>query len=106
MKRQIRHKGQLVDAVTKEATVMIRGTLVELRCRCGRPGCACADDPSRKHTKYYLSFSEAGKTRMVYIPKAQVGRIREAIDAWRRFKESGKQLSEANLQELLRRNTK
>jgi len=46
---------------------MIKGTVYELKRRCGKPGCRCAR--GELHTRMVVSASEAGKTRLQVIPK-------------------------------------
>ncbi len=76
---------------------MIRGSIVTLKGKCGKPNCACSHDQERGHIRYYLSVNEGGKTRMVYIPKKRLSEIEDGIRAWKRFKEVGKELAEINL---------
>ena len=80
---------------------MIRGSIVQLKGKCGKPNCACSHDPERGHLRYYLSVNEGGKTRMVYIPKKRLPEIEDAIRAWKTFKDVGKELAEINLAETL-----
>lgn len=81
---------------------MIRGSLVKQKAACGKPNCICARDPDRRHIRYFLSYSEKGKTRMVYIAKRKVPELIKALEAWRAFKEKSKELASANLREFLR----
>jgi hypothetical protein len=80
---------------------MIRGSIVRLKGKCGKPNCVCSHDPEREHIRYYLSVNEAGKTRMVYIPKKQLPGVEDGIRAWKIFKEVGKELAGINLAETL-----
>jgi len=65
---------------------MIRGSIVRLKGKCGKPSCACSQDPEKEHIRYYLSVNEAGKTRMVYISKKRLPEVEEGIRAWKIFK--------------------
>ena len=78
---------------------MPRGSIIQIKGRCGKANCVCAHDPSRKHTRYYLSYSEKGKTQMVYLPKKKVAEVRKATEAWRRFKEISEEISRENLKQ-------
>jgi hypothetical protein len=80
---------------------MIRGSIVTLKGKCGKPNCACSHDLGRGHIRYYVSVNEGGKTRMVYIPKKRLSEIEDGIRAWKTFKEVGKELAEINLAETL-----
>ena len=45
---------------------VIKGTVYELRRRCGKPGCKCAR--GELHGRMVVSASEGGKTRLQVIP--------------------------------------
>jgi hypothetical protein len=53
---------------------LMRGTVVEVGVKCGRPGCACAQ--GAKHPKLPLSVNLQGRTRGCYL-----GQEREAVVA-------------------------
>lgn len=53
---------------------LMRGTVIEVGVRCGRPGCGCAE--GAKHPKVHLSVNLGGRTRGCYL-----GREREALVA-------------------------
>lgn len=80
---------------------MIRGSIVKLKGKCGKPNCACSHRPEKEHVRYYLSFNEAGKTRMVYIPQERLQSIEAGIHAWKVFKETSKEIAEINLTKTL-----
>jgi len=45
---------------------LVPGTVYELRRKCGKPGCGCAED--KLHSSWVLSWSEEGRTRLYSIP--------------------------------------
>jgi hypothetical protein len=45
---------------------LIKGTVYELRRKCGKPGCKCGR--GELHTRMVVSASEGGKTRLQVIP--------------------------------------
>jgi hypothetical protein len=55
----------------------LRGSLIVLRRRCGKPTCHCAK--GRPHTSPALSFSEKGKTRILTLTKAELPAVRRAL---------------------------
>ena len=56
---------------------MLRGSLIELRRRCGKDGCRCRDgDP---HTTPALSYSQKGKTQIVTLPAKEVPRVKAGL---------------------------
>ena len=46
---------------------VIKGTVYELRRRCGKPGCKCVK--GQLHARMVVSASEKGKTRLRVIPR-------------------------------------
>ena len=72
---------QLVEPFFSDRPV-IKGTVYELRRRCGKPGCKCAQ--GELHARMVVSASEKGKTRLRVIPRGflveaqqKVGRYQE-----------------------------
>jgi hypothetical protein len=61
-----------LDAITS-----LRGSLILLRRRCGKPNCHCAK--GRPHTTPALSFSHKGKTRILTLTKADLPSVRRAL---------------------------
>jgi len=61
---------------------MIRGTVYELKRRCGKPGCKCAR--GELHTRMVVSASERGKTRLQVIPHGTLGEVQTKV---RRYQE-------------------
>ena len=64
---------------------LMRGTVVEVGVKCGRPGCACAQ--GEKHRKVHLSLNLGGHTRGCYLGEeraaAVVPLLAEYERAWR-----------------------
>jgi len=72
---------QLVEPFFSDRPV-IKGTVYELRRRCGKPGCKCAQ--GELHVRMVVSASEKGKTQLRVIPRGflveaqqKVGRYQE-----------------------------
>ena len=64
---------------------MLRGSLVTLRRRCGKPGCRCADGDQR-HEAPALSYSDHGRTRVVMLADTDVDAVAAALDRYRAAK--------------------
>ena len=61
---------------------VVKGTVYELKRKCGKPGCKCAQ--GELHTRMVLSSSEKGKTRLRVIPR---GFLVETQQKVRRYQE-------------------
>ena len=60
---------------------MVRGTILQLRRRCGKPQCHCAKgDP---HVTWALSYSEKGRTRMLTVRPEELSELRENLARYR-----------------------
>jgi hypothetical protein len=66
-----------VIVISLDHLTTLRGSLIELRRRCGKPNCHCAK--GRPHTTPALSFSEKGKTRILTLSKAEIPAVRRAL---------------------------
>jgi uncharacterized protein DUF6788 len=66
---------------------MRRGSLSERTIKCGKPGCACAQDPKARHGPYHsLTQAVEGKTRSRFLTAEQAPLARQQIDAGRKFR--------------------
>ena len=62
----------------------LKGSLAEVRKPCIRPNCrACARGD--KHPNYLLTFTEQGRRRCLYVPRAMVPVLRQALANGRRL---------------------
>jgi len=66
---------------------LLRGSLIVLRRRCGKPTCHCAK--GQPHTTPALSFSQKGKTRILTLRPAELAAVRAAL---RRYQKAQGQL--------------
>jgi hypothetical protein len=53
-----------------------------------------------QHQRHYLSWSEAGRTRMLYIPRAQLKGFQGGVRAWVEFKRLAQELARYNARRL------
>ena len=70
-----------------DAKPMRRGSLSERAVKCGKPGCACAQDPKARHGPYYsLTRAVKGKTHSRFLTPEQADVARQQIDAGHEFR--------------------
>jgi hypothetical protein len=72
---------QIVDPFFSDKPV-IKGSVYELKTKCGKPGCRCAQ--GELHRRMVVSASEKGKTQLRAIPR---GFLVEVQDKVRRYQE-------------------
>ena len=63
--------------ISLDAITSLRGSLILLRRRCGKPNCHCAQ--GQPHTTPALSFSQKGKTRILTLTQAELPSVRRAL---------------------------
>lgn len=87
--------GELVAASEQ----MLWGSLGVVYRRCGRPGCHCA--AGDKHGPvFYLTRNQGGHTRNIYVPQKLRAEVEAGVAAYRRYRELGQELAEANARRL------
>lgn len=79
---------------------IVRGSLVEMRRKCGKKRCACASDPEARHCSLYLGISIGGKRRMIYIPADWEQRLREWTGRYAEIRSLLEELSNEALRRL------
>jgi hypothetical protein len=67
---------------------LVRGSVYELKTRCGKPTCHCASDQGPLHSSTVLSWSERGKTRLRTLPPGERVRFRQLTENYRRFRQA------------------
>lgn len=60
---------------------MVRGTILQLRRRCGKPQCHCAE--GAPHVNWALSYSEKGRTRMLTVRPEKLPSLRSDLARYR-----------------------
>jgi hypothetical protein len=95
----IRHTRWVQD-LARAAEQMLWGSLVAVYRKCGKPTCHCAT--GEKHgPAWYLSQHVNGRTRMRFVPTAQLDRVRRGVEAFQHYRELGQRVAAHNLERLL-----
>lgn len=81
---------------------LMRGSLVERLRRCGRPNCACAHDPSRRHGGRFLTVQLDGRTHALHVRPEDEGKVRAALAAYTRLWKLINELTACELSDLRR----
>lgn len=69
-----------MTAPSRNDNELLRGSLITLRRRCGKPNCRCAGgDP---HETPALSFSEAGRTRTLTLREEDIADVTDALERY------------------------
>jgi phytoene dehydrogenase-like protein len=108
---QASHQRQILRALLQEYARLLRqvlalrellkGSLYELKTRCGKPSCHCASRQGPHHSTTVLSWSEAGRTRLRAVGPKDRARWRRLTADYRRFRQCRASLVKTHLQVLL-----
>ena len=67
---------------------LVKGSVYDLRTRCGKSSCHCASQKGPLHTATVISWSEHGKTRLRTLPPTALARFRHLAANYRRFRQA------------------
>src|SRR3990172_12651197 len=82
---------RLIEPLFSDRPV-IKGTVYELKRRCGKPGCRCAQ--GELHARMVVSASEGGKTRLQVIPKGFLVEVQAKVRRYREHRRARARLGE------------
>lgn len=78
---------QLVETLM-EIRELLKGSVYDLKTRCGKPSCRCAAPDGARHTTPVLSWSHQGKTQLRSLPAKEVDRTRRLTENYRQFRQT------------------
>lgn len=67
---------------------LVKGSVYDLRTRCGKPSCHCASVQGPLHTSTVISWSEHGKTHLRTLPPGELSHFRQLAENYRRFRQA------------------
>jgi len=67
---------------------LVKGSVYDLRTRCGKPSCHCASDQGPLHLSTVISWSEHGKSRLRTLPPGELAHFRQLTENYRRFRQA------------------
>jgi len=73
---------------------VVRGSVYELKRKCGKPGCSCAR--GQLHKRMVVSASEKGRTRLTVIPRGFLVEVQRKVERYRRLRRSRARLIEVH----------
>jgi len=79
---------------------LMKGSVYQIRTRCGNPSCHCAKPQGARHSATVLSWSEDGKTRIRSLPAADRARVRRLTESYRHLRQSRAALAKLHRQIL------
>lgn len=74
-------RGRTGRSIQHRGGGMVRGTILQLRRRCGKPQCHCAEGEA--HVSWALSYSEKGRTRMLTVRQEELPELRSDLARYR-----------------------
>ena len=73
---------------------LIKGSVYELKTKCGKPGCKCAQ--GQLHHRIVLSASEKGKTRLRAIPRGFLVEVQTKVRCYQEVRRARVRLIEVH----------
>ncbi len=73
----------------------VAATLVQIRARCGRPGCHCA--AGKGHPRWQLTLKREGQTVAVYVPRAALPEVEGWVHEYQGIKRLVHEISDLSL---------
>ena len=67
---------------------LVKGSVYDLRTRCGKPSCHCASDQGLLHTSTVISWSQHGKTQLRTLPPGELSHFRRLTENYRHFRQA------------------
>lgn len=86
------------NKMTDQKIEFLRGSLITLRRRCGKKNCHCHQD--HPHETPALSYSQAGKTRILTLPLDLVPSVRVAVQRYQHARAALEQQGNSGLSQL------
>ena len=94
-------KRALLRNLLRAADRMVQGGLSETTRQCGKPTCACAQDPQQRHGPHlYVTYRSEGKNRALYVPAEHGEKARQAHAAWAEFWETATAIAALNREQM------
>ena len=84
---------QLVDPLLSDKPV-IKGSVYELKRKCGKPGCKCAQ--GELHRSMVVSASEKGKTKLRVIPRGSLVEVESKVRRYQKLRRVRTRLGEVH----------
>ena len=84
---------QLIDLFFSQKPV-VKGSVYELKRKCGKPGCKCAQ--GELHSSMVVSASEKGKTRLRVIPKGFLVEVQIKVRRYQELRNARVQVVEVH----------
>ena len=78
---------------------LLRGSLVTMSRRCGKPGCHCIN--GEKHASLYLAIRRGKQRKMIYIPSELEQQVREWVQSSQEIDRLLELVSQSCLEQLL-----
>ena len=95
LKEASRARRQILDLHEREREVLdaliscrsiVKGSVYELKTRCGKPACCCAR--GERHGAMVLSWSEQGRTKLMTVQRDDLDRLIKLTEEYKTFRKA------------------
>jgi uncharacterized coiled-coil protein SlyX len=91
LRRLVEEMKQLIEPFFYDKPV-IKGSVYELKTKCGKPGCKCTQ--GQLHGRMVVSASEKGKTKLRVIPSGFLVEVQGKVSRYQELRRARKRLVE------------
>ena len=81
---------------------LLRASLIQMKRRCGNPGCRCAKAKRHWHLSWYIGQSSKGSNRMKYIPEELLAEVQLWVERYQEARELLDEVSNENWDKIVR----
>lgn len=98
--QRLRKELALLHKVFCAREAITRGSVYELRRKCGKPSCRCCAGGTELHSCMVISWTERGRKRLRAIPKEQQAELVALTARYQRFRRARTRLLEVHAKTL------
>lgn len=76
----------------------MRGSVVNIKRKCGKSYCHCQKGGKHLHHSLYISINVKGRTHMIYVPKKYEKKVIQQTGNYKKLQEVIKEIGQLNLE--------
>jgi len=99
-KIKLQRKIKKLEMELKEIGPIMRGSIVELKMKCGNKKCKCNKDKKYKHPAKYFSANINKKTKLIYLGDKRIDLAKKYNDNYLKLWDIINQMTETNMELL------
>ena len=93
-KKEIGKKKRRLKWLQRKLAVLgpvMRGSVVKLATKCGKPTCRC--NRGQKHVQTFFSLNKGGRTKLIYLGQSRIQKATELSRNYKRLEEIAEEIT-------------